>query len=115
MGRVEVEGTALQAHATDEGVTDTMIQGEVSLEGGPGGVAAVLSLHTIGSTTPVTDALRDLVVRSLREESLVVRLDGEDLRTGAGPPIPVLKTARKLPSLKRLPTARPRLLEQGLA
>jgi len=112
MGRVEIEGTSLQAHAMNEGVTDTMLTGSVSLEGGPDGFAAVLSLETVGKKTPVTDSLRDLVMRSLRTRSLVVRLDGEEVRSAPGEQGVLRRTcvARKFPTLKRLPKGGPVLL-----
>jgi hypothetical protein len=112
MGRVEIEGASLQAHAMNEGVTDTMLTGSVGLESGPDGFAAVLSLHTVGKRTPLTDSLRDLVMRSLKTRSLVVRLDGEEVRSEPDQKcVPKLLPApRKLPALKRLPKGGPVLL-----
>jgi len=112
MGRVEIEGVSLQAHAMNEGVSDTMLAGSVSLEGGPDGFAAVLSLQTVGKRTPVTDSLRDLVMRSLRTRSLVVRLDGEEVRSAPGEEgvLQRVCVARKFPALKRLPKGGPVLL-----
>ena len=113
MGRVEVEGPSLQAHAINEGITDTMIEGSLRLESTEDGVAAVLDLRTVGKKTDVTDAIRDLVLRSLRSRSLVVTHDGEELR--AEPPEGRLLSTglrpRKFPSLKRLPCGGPRLMK----
>ena len=115
MGRVEVEGTEVQAHALNEGVNDTMLKGSVALEGGPDGFAAVLSLQTIGKRTPMTDALRDLVMRSLRTRSLVVKLDGVEILSEPDQEgiLHGLARPRKLPALKRLPLGGPRLLPPG--
>jgi hypothetical protein len=112
MGRVEIDGASLQAHAMNEGVSDTMLAGSVELEGGPDGFAAVLSLRTVGKKTPVTDSLRDLVMRSLRTRSLVVRLDGEEVRSepDENGVLRRIGVARKLPSFKRLPKGGPVLL-----
>jgi hypothetical protein len=114
MGRVEVEGISLQAHALNEGITDTMLEGSLRLESTEDGVAAVLDLKTVGKKNHMTYALRDLVLRSLRSYSLVVTHDGEELR--AEPPEGRLLSRglqpRKFPALKRLPCGGPRLMKE---
>lgn len=105
MARVEVEDTTLQAHALNEGVADTMLEGSLRLDRTGDGVAALLELRTVGKKTPMTEALLDVVMRSLRSRSLVVTHDGVEVRSEV-PDNRLFRRVsaiRKLPALKRLP------------
>lgn len=111
MGRVEVHGSSIQAHALNEGVSDTMISGDLLFDADEAGVAARLDLKTIGSKTPVTEALLDLLVRSIRSQSLAVTMDGEPVMAGS-PVVVGVKSSPKLKTLKRLPCRPPKLMSR---
>lgn len=115
MGQVETKDDTLTAHAVNEGVTDTMLSGKLRFDSSRDGIAAVIDLSTVGKKTPMTDALKDMVVRTLRSRSLVVMLDGEEVRTD--PPQPqVLRppvAVKRLGALRKLPYGSPRLISQG--
>lgn len=115
MGRVEVEGISLQAHALNEGIDDTMLEGSIRFDSSNEGIAVVLDLKTVGKKTVMTDALRDMVLRTLRSQSLVVRYDGEEIRSEAPGENVVgrVSSPQKLKSLKRLPCGGPVLIQHG--
>lgn len=112
MARVEVEDTTLQAHAVNDGVTDTMLEGSLRLDRTKEGVAALLELRTVGKKTATTRVLLGAVMRSLRSQSLVVTHDGREVSPDVRD-TDALRSAsavRRLPVLKRLPRGRPRLV-----
>lgn len=112
MARVEVEDTAISAHALNDGIADTMLEGSLRFDRTKEGVAALLELRTVGKKTPTTQVLLGAVMRSLRSHSLVVTHDGHEIRPDVhdtdalrGSP-----AVRRFPVLQRLPRGRPRLV-----
>lgn len=114
MGRLEVDELTLRAHALNEGISDTMLEGSLKFDSGAEGIAVVLQLKTVGSRTVMTDALRDMVVRALRSKSFVIEHDGEEVRPDVEKDGLLWRASpgRKLPSLKRLPYGSPRLMAE---
>lgn len=115
MARVEVEDTTIQAHAINDGVADTMLEGQLRFDRTKNGVAAVLELRTVGKKTPTTQVLLGAVMRSLRSQALVVTHDGHEIRPDVHVPDALSGSAsvRRFPVLKRLPRGRPRLMAEA--
>jgi hypothetical protein len=100
MARVEVDDRGfLVAHAENEGNRETALEGCLGFDSSDDGMAAVLSLTSVGEKGPMTDALRDLVMRSMRSRNLVVVHDGDEVV----PEIDENRVLRRVGRLSRLP------------
>lgn len=114
MGRIQTDGNSICAHAINEGVLDTMLEGVLRFDPNEDGLAAVIDLKTVGKKTLMTPVLLDMVTRSLRSRSLVITVDGEEVRTEVDESRVLTRPVapKRLKSIKRIPHGAQTMLER---